>query len=60
MSTIEGEGVNPQDCPHCGGTGYIAKPVDISGRSEGVAFIRLKCPACNGSGRRNPTPSTTG
>jgi len=42
-----------------GGTGYIARPVDISGKSEGVAFIRLKCPACAGSGRKNSSPSPT-
>src|ERR1039457_4335089 len=23
--------VTPTDCPRCGGTGYVAKPVDISG-----------------------------
>jgi hypothetical protein len=24
-----------------------------SGKSEGIAFIRVKCPACAGSGRKN-------
>ncbi len=51
--------MDPKDCPCCGGTGYIARPVDISGKSEGIAFIRLKCPACAGSGRRNSTPPST-
>jgi len=55
-----GEGLNPKDCPCCGGTGYVAKPVDLNGKSEGVAFIRVRCPACAGSGRRNPTLFTTG
>jgi len=48
--------VNPEDCPNCGGTGYIAKPVDLNGKSEGIAFIRQKCPACGGSGRKHPIP----
>ncbi len=53
--------VAPKDCPRCSGSGYIARPVDISGKSEGVAFIRMKCPACAGSGRKNsPPPSTAG
>ncbi len=46
-------------CPRCGGTGYIAQPVDISGKSEGIAFIRMKCPACVGSGRKNSIPPPT-
>src|SRR5579862_4261209 len=28
--------VDPKDCPRCGGSGYLARPVDISGKSEGV------------------------
>jgi len=51
--------VDPNSCPHCGGTGYVARPVDIKGKSEGVAFIRLKCPSCAGSGRKNSMPPTT-
>jgi len=51
--------VDPKDCPRCGGTGYVAKPVDSSSGSEGIAFIRLKCPACAGSGRKNSIPPTT-
>jgi len=51
--------VDPKDCPRCGGTGYIARPVDISGKSDGVAFIRLNCPACAGSGRRKSIPPST-
>ena len=55
----EGErGLSPNDCPNCGGTGYVAKPVDLNGKSEGVAFIRLKCPACAGTGRKHPIPPT--
>jgi DnaJ-class molecular chaperone len=46
-------------CPKCGGTGYVAKPVDMNGKSEGVAFIHLKCPACGGSGRKPSTLPTT-
>ena len=49
----------PKDCPRCGGTGYVARPADISGKSEGVAFIRVKCPACAGSGRIEPLPPST-
>ncbi len=54
-----GGGVDPNDCQRCGGTGYIARPADVSGKSEGVAFIRLKCPACAGSGRKNSMPPST-
>jgi len=57
--TTEGGGLSPDDCPNCGGTGYVAKPVDLNGKSEGIAFIRVKCPACAGSGRKLPTPPTT-
>jgi len=53
--------LGPNDCPNCGGVGYIAKPVDLNGKSEGVAFIRAKCPACAGTGRNlNNPPSTAG
>jgi DnaJ-class molecular chaperone len=56
-STTEGgEGLTPDHCPNCGGTGYVAKPVDLNGKSEGVAFIRLKCPACGGTGTKRPIP----
>jgi len=48
--------MDPESCPDCGGTGYVAKPVDINGKSEGIAFIRVKCPACGGSGRKRATP----
>jgi len=51
--------VDPNDCPCCGGTGYLARPVDISGKSEGIAFIRVKCPACAGSGRKCSVPPST-
>jgi hypothetical protein len=51
--------VTPDDCPNCGGSGYVAKPVDLNGKSEGVAFIRLKCPACGGTGRKRTIPPTT-
>ena len=51
--------MNPDDCPTCGGTGYVAKPVDLNGKSEGVAFIRLKCTVCGGTGRKRPIPPTT-
>jgi hypothetical protein len=40
--------VNPENCPNCGGTGFVAKPVDLNGKSEGVAFIRAKCPCLRG------------
>lgn len=56
--TRGGEGVAPDDCPNCGGSGYVAKPVDLNGKSEGVAFIRTKCPACGGSGRKRPISPT--
>jgi len=51
--------VDPKECPRCGGSGYIAKPVDTAGKSEGVAFIRMKCPACAGTGRKNSMPPST-
>jgi len=51
--------VAPEDCPNCGGSGYVAKPVDLNGKSDGVAFIRLKCPACGGTGRKRTVPPTT-
>ena len=49
----------PDDCPSCGGSGYVAKPVDLNGKSEGVAFIRLQCPACAGTGRKRLIPPST-
>jgi len=53
--------VAPDDCPTCGGSGYIAKPVDPNGKSDGVAFIRTKCSACGGTGRkRTVSPKTAG
>ena len=58
-ATRGGEGVAPDDCPNCGGSGYVAKPVDLNGKSEGVAFIRIKCPACGGTGRKHPISPTT-
>jgi len=51
--------VAPDDCPNCGGSGYVAKPVDLNGKSDGVAFIRLKCPVCGGTGRKRPISPTT-
>jgi len=54
-----GGGVDPNNCPRCGGTGYIAQSVDVSGKSEGIAFIRVKCPACAGSGRNDSIPPST-
>jgi len=61
LSIKEGEEAIPDECPNCGGTGYVAKPVDLNGKSDGIAFIRLKCPACGGTGRRRPLPpSATG
>jgi len=51
-----GRGVSPNDCPSCGGTGYVAKPLDMNGKSDGVAFIRLKCAECAGTGRKLPPP----
>ena len=57
-STMRGERIGPDDCPNCGGTGYVAKPVDLNGKSEGVAFIHLKCPVCGGTGRNLPIPPT--
>jgi DnaJ-class molecular chaperone len=61
FSTWGGEGVAPDDCPNCGGSGYVAKPVDMNGKSEGVAFIRTKCPVCGGTGRKRIiSPKTAG
>jgi len=50
--------VDSDDCSNCNGTGYVAKPVDLNGKAEGVAFIRLKCPVCGGTGRNRPIPPT--
>jgi len=33
--------------------------VDLNGKSEGVAFIRSKCPVCGGTGRKHPIPPKT-
>jgi len=58
---MRGRGVNPKDCPICTGTGYVAKPVDMNEKSDGIAFIRVKCPACGGTGQTRPLPpSATG
>jgi hypothetical protein len=51
--------MDPKGCPRCGGTGYVAMPVEVKGKSEGVAFIRLKCPSCAGNERKNSMPPTT-
>jgi len=51
--------VDPVNCPNCGGSGYVTKPVDLNGKSEGVAFIRIKCPVCGGTGRNHTIPPTT-
>jgi DnaJ-class molecular chaperone len=51
--------MDPESCPRCGGSGYIAQSVDVSGVSEGIAFIRVKCPACQGSGRKDSIPPST-
>lgn len=50
--------MDPKACPRCGGAGYIAQPADVSGKSEGIAFIRLPCPACAGTGRIDSTTSS--
>jgi hypothetical protein len=50
--------VDLQNCARCGGTGYVARPVDMNGKSEGVAFIRVKCPSCAGNERKNSIPPT--
>jgi hypothetical protein len=36
------------DCQGCGGTGFNVQPVD--GR-QAVAFMRTRCPNCDGTGR---------
>jgi hypothetical protein len=36
------------DCQGCGGTGFNVQPAD---GGQGVAFIRTRCPHCNGTGR---------
>lgn len=59
LESVRGRGVDPKECPECGGVGYVAKPVDFTGKSEGVAFIRIKCAACGGTGRRQPISPTT-
>ncbi len=37
-------------CSSCGGTGLI---VHITDRGHGVAFMRARCPDCNGTGHGN-------
>jgi hypothetical protein len=37
------------DCQSCGGTGFNVQAVD--GR-QGVAFMRIRCPDCSGTGHR--------
>jgi DnaJ-class molecular chaperone len=60
-SILRGRKVDPEDCPSCGGSGYIAKPVDLNGKPDGIAFIRVKCPACSGTGRKRfISPTTAG
>jgi DnaJ-class molecular chaperone len=58
---MRGRGVAPDDCPKCGGSGYVAKPVELNGKTEGIAFIQIKCPACGGTGRKRAiSPETAG
>jgi hypothetical protein len=52
-------GVHLDDCPNCGGSGYVSKPVDLKGESESIAFIRQKCPACSGIGQKASKPPST-
>jgi DnaJ-class molecular chaperone len=52
--------VDPTACARCGGTGYVAKPAAVAGKTEGVAYIRLKCPACAGTGQKDSAPPTAG
>jgi len=59
ISENRGKGVAPDDCSNCGGSGYVAKPVDLNGKVDGVAFIRSKCPVCGGTGRKLTIPPTT-
>jgi DnaJ-class molecular chaperone len=42
----------PSDCPDCDGTGYIIKPAHAHDKRESIAFIRLVCPSCAGTGRK--------
>jgi DnaJ-class molecular chaperone len=41
------------ECPRCGGWGYVTEPVELNGKTEGVAFIQTKCPTCGGTGRKH-------
>jgi excisionase family DNA binding protein len=53
--------LTPGDCPKCGGSGYVAKPVELNGKTEGIAFIQIKCPSCGGTGRKRAiSPKTAG
>lgn len=40
--------VADDDCQGCGGTGFNVQPAD---GGQGVAFMRTRCPHCNGTGR---------
>src|SRR6266404_7422187 len=44
------------DCQGCGGTGFNVQPVD--GR-QGVAFMRTRCPNCDGTGKETETHGLT-
>jgi len=59
--------VKSDACQSCGGSGYVARPVDV----YDIAFIRTRCSDCGGSGQsvaesspegersQNPMPGIT-
>jgi DnaJ-class molecular chaperone len=44
-----------EECPTCGGVGFVTQRVDLRGEAESVAFVRFECPNCGGTGRITPS-----
>jgi predicted RNA-binding Zn-ribbon protein involved in translation (DUF1610 family) len=44
-----------EECPTCGGLGFVTLRVDPQGEPESVAFVRFECPRCGGIGRITPS-----
>jgi hypothetical protein len=52
---LEAKLVDAEECPTCGGVGFVTQRVDPRGEAESVAFVRFECPNCGGTGRITPS-----
>ena len=47
--------MDAEECPTCGGLGFVTLRIDPQGEPESVAFVRFECPSCGGRGRITPS-----